>query len=103
MKYIPAFIILTFLASLPICGQDPDAGMASGKSARTGYSALKLEDLPRDEKGFLKPEIWDIIAAEAKANPNSNEARTLQERSVSQAYYATYAKWKAPEPLPVGI
>ena len=102
MKYIPAFVILTFLAVFFVRAQDQDAGMAAGKAARTGYVALKLEDLPRDEKGFLKPEIWDIIAAEAKANPNSNEARTLQERGVSQAYYATYANWKAPEPLPVG-
>ena len=76
-KYSPAFVSLLFPARFPACGQDQDAALAPAKTARTGYLALKPEDLPRDAKGFLKAEIWDIIAAEAKANPNSNEARVL--------------------------
>lgn len=58
----------------------------------------KLQDLPRDEKGFLKPEVWDLIEADAKANPNSNEARAVKSRPIMQAYYATFANWTAPEP-----
>lgn len=91
------------ICALPLqAATDPEAGMVPAKPARTGYLAIKTEDLPRDEKGSLKPEVWDIIAKEAKANPKSNEARVLNERPVYQAYYATYANWKAPAPLPIG-
>ncbi len=68
---------------------------------RTGYMAMKPEDFPRDANGFLKPEVWDIIATEAKTHPISNDASVLKERPIYQAYYATFAKWKAPAPLPI--
>lgn len=70
---------------------------SGGKAARTGYRALKLEALPRDGNGFLKPEIWDIIAEEAKANPRSNEASMLADRPVYQEYYKKFSGWKPPE------
>lgn len=67
------------------------------KAPRTGYRALTLESLPRDENGLLKPEIWDIIAAEAAANPGSNEARAIAERAEFQEYFKQFAEWKPPE------
>ena len=62
---------------------------------------MKFEDFPRDSKGFLTDAVWDIVQKEATANPVSNEARTLQDRPLYQAYYKTYAGWTPPPPIPV--
>jgi len=69
---------------------------------RTGYLALKEKDLPRDEQGFLLPDVWEIVKKEAEAKPSSNEAMILKERPIYQAYYKTYAGWTPPPPIPVG-
>lgn len=87
-------ILLSLFALCSALGQEP------AKPARTGALSTDVDTLPRDEHGFLKPEIWDIIAEEAKKNPNSNDARVLEERGAMKAFYAKYADWKAPEPLP---
>ncbi|CAN5760283.1 hypothetical protein BH09VER1_BH09VER1_13130 [soil metagenome] len=93
---------LFLCATLPLVSiySQEDGTPASGKTARTGYMALKSQDLPRDEKGFLKPEVWDLVIQQAKDVPNSNEARVLAERDVYKTYYATFANWTPPPPLP---
>lgn len=98
-----SFLLLCFLVGHSILAQDPGeaASADSSKPVQSGYAAMKTEDLPRDAQGFLTSEVWDIIQKEAIARPGSNEARTLKERPVYQAYYATYAGWTPPPPLPV--
>ncbi|XHR28882.1 MAG: hypothetical protein ACFUZC_23575 [Chthoniobacteraceae bacterium] len=61
------------------------------------YNSIRLESLPRDARGYLKPEIWDIVEAEAKIHPTANEARAIESRPIYQGYYATYAHWTPPE------
>jgi len=89
MKNISFILLLAMASATASSAQDAPA---------QNYNSLRLESLPRDESGNLKPEIWDIIQAEATAHPNSNEARTIQSRPIYQAYYATYAQWMPPEP-----
>ncbi len=94
MKRTFASLALFAAAALSAAAQEPaKTAAAPAPPART-----KLQELPRDEKGFLKPEVWALIEADAKANPTSNEARALQSRPMIKAYYATYATWTAPEP-----
>lgn len=104
MKYLP-LLLLWPLAMPLVLAQDEESGAGNAKPAvspgPSNYFTMKVEDLPRDSKGFLTAEVWDVIAEEAKANPNGNEARILKERPVNQAYYATYAGWTPPPPLPV--
>ena len=86
MKTCFAGLVLMSALLAPVWAQDePEA--APGKAKRSAYQSTPLESLPRDANGWLKPEVWDIIAEEAKANPHSNEARILEERPVAQAYY----------------
>lgn len=96
---------LSFLISLGLKAQETDSEgeskAAAAKPVRTGYLAMKPEDFPRDDKGFLTEGVWNVIAEEAKANPNGNDARVLGERDVYRKFYATYASWKPPEPLKV--
>lgn len=96
MKMILAGLVLVVVLLAPVRAQDePEA--EPGKAKRSAYKSTPLESLPRDQNGWLKPEVWDIVAAEAKANPNSNEARILADRPVAQAYYQKFANWKPPE------
>jgi hypothetical protein len=102
MKFWIGWVVLLGCGWVVSVGAQEDAENApAGKVARTGYRALVLEDLPRDENGQLTPAIWDIIAEEAKANPKGNEARALADREHYQAYYQKFAGWKAPEPVAV--
>ena len=103
MKFLPLLAFCSLLTLATARGQEGEESTPEPavKPARSAYQSIKLQALPRDENGFLKPEIWDIIEAEAKAVPGSNEARVLGERKLYQDYYKTYADWKAPEPLPV--
>lgn len=90
---------VVFLAVGIVRGQDaetPPAPAASG--GRDAYQSTQLKNFPRDEQGLLKPEIWDIVAAEAKLKPGTNEERILGARDTMKQFYATYAGWKAPEP-----
>jgi peptidoglycan/xylan/chitin deacetylase (PgdA/CDA1 family) len=86
---------LCFGAAFPLEAQEEMSGGA--KAERSGYQAIKVESLPRDENGQLTPEVWEIIAAEATASPNSNEARAFAERGKVQEYFQTVAGWKPPE------
>ncbi len=95
IRSLSLFAYLFFLPA--VFAQDADGAPAA--SARTGYMAMKVEDLPRDAQGFLTAEVWDVLAEEAKKNPNGNEARVVQERPIYQEYYKTYAGWTPPPPL----
>jgi len=95
-------LIPSLCLALPAFAQDQDApDTKPAPAARSGYMATRAEDFPRDANGFLTSQIWDIIAAEAKDHPNSNDARILLERPIYQAYYATYAGWTPPPALAV--
>lgn len=92
-------VLLCALSAAPLAwGQTEDA---EAPKARSAYQSMKVEDLPRDEKGLLKPEVWDVLAKEAAEHPASNEARVLGERDIYKKYYATFAGWTPPPPLPV--
>lgn len=84
--------------------QDADSESPAKPTAATGrdpYQSTLLKNFPHDENGFLKPEIWDIVAAEAKVRPGTNEERILKERDKMKTYFATFKDWKAPEPPPL--
>jgi hypothetical protein len=93
---------VVFLAAsmVPLLGQSP-ADVGDEKPARSGNPAIRPDALPRDEHGFLKSTVWDIIQKEAAAKPSSNEAMVLNGRPIYKAYYAKYAQWTPPPPLPV--
>jgi len=88
-----------FPSTLCFAQDSPDTADAGAKGS--AVARVALESLPRDEKGFLKQEVWDIVKQEAAAKPVSNEASLLKARPQMQAYYATFAQWKAPDPAPV--
>ena len=94
-----SFLLLLVLLISPARGQDDESMDAPRKGrGHDGKAKKDLGALPRDEHGFLKAEVWDMIKATAAANPGGNEAGRLATRPDYQAFYATYAKWKAPEP-----
>jgi hypothetical protein len=94
---LPA-LILGMIAPISLCAQSPAPATEPAPAPELEYGKRRLESFPRDERGLLLPEIWDIVKAEAERNPNSNEARTLKDRHLYQAFYQTYADWTPPEP-----
>jgi len=100
-KYL-AMIALSPLMIGTVLAQDAETGSApTTVPAKSAYLSMRPEDLPRDANGLLTTDVWDIIKKEATAKPVSNESMALRERPLYQAYYATYAGWTAPPPLPV--
>jgi len=99
----PPFIVIavSLCAVAVVRGQEADTPPPAAPGVRDAYLSTQLKDFPHDANGFLKPEIWDIVAAEAKLRPGTNEERILLERKVMKDFYATYKDWKAPEPTPV--
>jgi hypothetical protein len=102
MKSSLFLLTASLLVSSLVRGQEADAPAPAGApvapAPRYKYHSTQLKDFPRDENGFLKPEIWDIIIAEGKLIPNSNEGRSAPMRATMKALYAKYVGWKAPEP-----
>lgn len=68
------------------------------QTASSNYGNMKLEDFPRDEKGYLKEDVWKLIEEYAKTNPNTNEARGLGLRANCKAFMSKYANWTVAEP-----
>lgn len=103
MEILSYLIAFSLLGVSTLAAQAPEGidALDPLTQAPATYKTMRVEDLPRDEQGFLTSAVWDIIKAEATAHPGSNESRILEERPVYQAYYETYAGWTAPPPLPV--
>jgi len=90
--------VALFVAT-PAVGQSTNSPDAPPAPARAALAPLS--SLPRDSNGFLTAAVWDILEQEAKSKPTPNGLLVLEERPRMQAYYATWAGWKAPEPPPV--
>jgi len=101
MKPYSILIAFSLCTVALVRGQEADTPPPTAPGVRDAYLSTQLKDFPHDVNGFLKPEIWDIVAAEAKLRPGTNEERILLERKVMKDFYATYKDWKAPEPTPV--